>query len=84
VAGTRVLAWTEPTPSLPLVTRAVASESEVAGLRSALDAAAADPDLAEVRAALALAGFGVLPLEAYGRVLELDRAAAAAGYPALA
>lgn len=84
VAGTRVLAWTEATPSLPLVTRAAAPEAEVAALRSALDAAAADPDLAEARAALALEGFEVLPLAAYGRILELERAAAEAGYPTLA
>jgi ABC-type phosphate/phosphonate transport system substrate-binding protein len=84
VAGTRVLAWTEATPSLPLVTRAAAPEAHVAALRSALDAAAADPDLAEARAALALEGFEVLPLSAYGRVLELERAAAEAGYPTLA
>ncbi len=84
VAGTRVLAWTEATPSLPLVTRAAAPEAKVMALRSALDAAAADPDLAEARAALALEGFEVLPLAAYGRILELERAAAEAGYPTLA
>ena len=76
--------WTEATPSLPLVTRAAAPEAEVAALRSALDAAAADPDVAEARAALALEGFEVLPLAAYGRILELERAAAEAGYPTLA
>ncbi|SHO67265.1 ABC-type phosphate/phosphonate transport system, substrate-binding protein [Pseudoxanthobacter soli DSM 19599] len=84
VAGVRVLTRTADSPNLPLVTRMGAPDALVAALRAALDEAARAPELAAAREALGLAGFLVLPDEAYDRVLELERAAAAAGYPRLA
>lgn len=82
--GLRVLTATAAVPGLPLVTRAAAAPAEVAALREALDAALADPASADARAALGLAGFVTLPADAYDEVAELERSAAALGYPALA
>jgi len=72
------------TPGLPLITRAGASEDEVAMLRTALNDLANDPAAAPLRAALGLKGFTVLAESAYDAVLELERDAVAMGYPALA
>lgn len=84
LAGTRVLAMTEATPALPLVTRADATDAEIAILRHALDDAASDPALVEARHALALTGFAEAPAERYQRVLALEAQAARLGYPTLA
>ena len=84
VAGVRVLARTADSPNLPFVTRADAPDALVAALRAALEDAVRAPELAAARETLGLAGILVLPDEAYDRVLELERAAAAAGYPRLA
>jgi len=81
VAGLRVLAWSAPAPALPYITRRDAGEGELAALREALSRAAADPDLAAARSALFLAGFEVLPLSAYDVIGEMERSAAALGYP---
>lgn len=80
----RVIARSADAPALPYVTRPGISEVELERLRAGLRRAAADPALAEVRASLLLEGFVVKPLSAYDRILELESAAAAAGYPALA
>ncbi|RYD49220.1 MAG: phosphate ABC transporter substrate-binding protein [Sphingomonadales bacterium] len=79
-----VLAETPSGPGLPLITRGSASDEEVALLRSALDASLVDPSLADVRDVLALSGFAVLDDSRYERLLELERQAAALGYPAVA
>ncbi len=84
VAGLRVLGWSAAAPALPYVTRAGAGEAELAALRDGLMKAAADPELAAARAALSLAGFEVLPLEAYHQIDEMERAAIALGYPEIA
>jgi ABC-type phosphate/phosphonate transport system substrate-binding protein len=84
VAGVRILTETAKTPGLPLITRAGASEDEVAMLRTALNDLANDPAAAPLRAALGLKGFTVLAESAYDAVLELERDAVAMGYPALA
>ncbi len=84
LADTRVLAETGTTPALPLVTCGGAPAGEVAALREALAEVAADPALERVRAGLLVAGFRVLPEDAYERVTALEREAASAGYPALA
>ncbi|MFK8252743.1 phosphate/phosphite/phosphonate ABC transporter substrate-binding protein [Ancylobacter terrae] len=84
VAGVRVLAVTEPSPALPLVTRVDAGDELVEALRRALDTLMEDPAAAPARAAFGLTGFARLPDAAYDRVLEIEREAIAAGYPSLA
>jgi ABC-type phosphate/phosphonate transport system substrate-binding protein len=84
VAGTRVLTVTARAPSLPYVTHAGRSSTEVAAMRSALAEAAADPALEEVRRALLIEGFETLPRAAYDEIDAMEDAAIGAGYPALA
>lgn len=82
-ARVRVIGETPSTPALPLVTAAATPIATVEALRKALLDVAADPDLAVLREALFLKGFQVLPVEAYQRVVDLEEAAEAAGYPVL-
>lgn len=84
VAGLRVLRFTAPAPSLPLVTVAGAQSEVLRRLRASLVAASHDPTLASARAALLLDGFEVLPLQAYAVIPEMRRSAEIAGYPELA
>ena len=84
VAGVRILAETAKTPGLPLITRAAASEDEIAPLRAALDDFAQDPAAAPLRDTLGLMGFAVLAASAYDAVPTLEQEAAALGYPVLA
>jgi ABC-type phosphate/phosphonate transport system substrate-binding protein len=84
VEGLRVLAESDPSPSLPFVTRGGADVNEVAALRSALAGALADPALATTADALALARVEPVSAEDYEILLRYERAAAAAGYPGLA
>jgi ABC-type phosphate/phosphonate transport system substrate-binding protein len=84
LAGVRVLAETAKTAALPLITRAEASDAEVALLRDALAHATRDALLAPARATLGLRGFSLLPESAYDTVLMLERQAIALGYPTLA
>lgn len=79
----RELAWTEAAPSLPLITAAGTSDATLEALRAGLASAIADETLRPVRAALLLAGFDFSPAEDFSRVLELERQAAARGYPIL-
>ncbi len=79
----RVLDWTQPTPGLPLITATATSGATVRALAGALDDVAADPALAEQRAALLLGGFVRVAAAAYERIVELERGAVAAGYPVL-
>ena len=79
----RVLAWTEATPGLPLITAAATTDAVRRALASALDEVCTDPALAETRAMLLLGGFVRVPAEAYGRIAELERRAVLAGYPVL-
>ncbi|HEY8080266.1 MAG TPA: PhnD/SsuA/transferrin family substrate-binding protein [Labilithrix sp.] len=78
VAGTRVLAETPSAPAPPLVTRAWATDADLAALRDALARAAADPSLAAARDALFVSSFRVLDDAAYARILDLERAHAGA------
>lgn len=84
VAGVHILTETAKTPGLPLITRAGASDAEIALLQNALDDLARDPVAAPLRDALGLRGFAVLGESAYDAVLALERDAAALGYPVLA
>jgi len=83
VAGVRIMAETAKTPGLPLITRATASDDEIALLRGALDDFTQDPAAASLRDTLGLTGFTVLAESAYDTVLALEREAAALGYPVL-
>ena len=80
----RVLAWTDPAPGLPYVTRASAGSEIVARLREGLMDALAASDLAPTREALLLTGAEVLPMATYDRVLAMERAAVASGCADLA
>ncbi|MDX1711531.1 MAG: PhnD/SsuA/transferrin family substrate-binding protein [Rhodovibrionaceae bacterium] len=82
LAGTRILCRSPAAPALPYVTAAGNAEL-LPRLRAALGAATTDPALAEVRAELLIGGFEVLADDAYDRILEIERAAAAEGYPKL-
>lgn len=83
VGGTRVLCDTPAAPSLPYVTAGNADDDLVARLRAGLISALADPSLAAARDDLLIAGAEVLALEAYGAMLDME-AAAAAAYATLA
>jgi ABC-type phosphate/phosphonate transport system substrate-binding protein len=61
----RVLAWTAPTPGLPLITSLGTTAHTRAALLRALQNVAADPALAPIRDALRLNGFETLPLTHY-------------------
>jgi ABC-type phosphate/phosphonate transport system substrate-binding protein len=82
-AGLRVLAWTEASPGLPLITSRHIDAATRSALLRALDDVARDPALAPVRDALRLEGFERLTFEDYGSVLALERRAQAAGYGVL-
>lgn len=82
--GLRILAETAKTPALPLITRAAAADDEVAALREALDATAADPAMAAACDTLGLRGFATLAEADYDSVLAIERDAAALGYPTVA
>lgn len=83
LAGTRILAETAKTPGLPYITRATASEREVAALRDTLSRVAEDPAAASIRETLGLRGFEVLPESAYDAVLEIERKAISLDYSRL-
>ena len=82
VRGTRILRWTGLTPGLPLVTGANTPPDRVPVLRQALRLALRAVG-ADVRARLMLQSFAFLPTARYAEVTELEREAAALGYPAL-
>ncbi len=83
-ASLRVLAWTPSSPSLPFITSATTSDSQLALLRSSLTAVAADPALADTREHLLLAGFDCSPDEECREILAHEASAAALGYATLA
>lgn len=82
-ARLRVLAWTARSPGLPLITSAATPRETLRALQEALLGAAADPRLAEVREALRLDGFSLLPLNYYRLTLHHEERAGALGYPHL-
>ncbi|MEO3430568.1 PhnD/SsuA/transferrin family substrate-binding protein [Pelagibius sp. CAU 1746] len=83
-ARLRVLAPSAQAPALPFIARCGLGAAELQRLRDGLAAAVADPALAEVRAALLIKDVVIKPLSDYDRILELEAAAVAAGYPELA
>jgi ABC-type phosphate/phosphonate transport system substrate-binding protein len=79
-----VIAESPRSPGLPFVMSARLPASTRAVVREALFEALDDAKLADARAALRLTGARVLTAADYQRVLDLEREAAAAGYPKLA
>ncbi|WP_348642840.1 phosphate/phosphite/phosphonate ABC transporter substrate-binding protein [Neorhizobium alkalisoli] len=79
-----VLDETPSGPGLAMITAISTSDDDVAVLRAALFAALSEPALADVRDTLALVGFEVLSDADYEALLDLERQAAALGYPELA
>ena len=83
LAGLDVAGRTAPAPGLPFVTAADVSEANLASIRSALVRAFAREDLAAAREALLISGLSIPPADAYEPLREMERAAAASGYPHL-
>ncbi|MDR3516687.1 MAG: PhnD/SsuA/transferrin family substrate-binding protein [Azospirillaceae bacterium] len=83
-AAVRVIGETPATPALPFITARRTPIPTLRRLRDALAAVMADPTLAPIRDTLGLWGIVVPDPGAYRRVLALERAAIAAGYPTLA
>ena len=83
VEGVALVAESPLSPGLPFVASARLGRSTINAVREALFAALEDPNLAETRRALGLAGGRILVQRGYDRVLALERAAIAAGYPKL-
>jgi ABC-type phosphate/phosphonate transport system substrate-binding protein len=75
VAPLRVIARSASAPALPYVTRRDIAPGDLQKLRAGLQSAIADPALAAARDALLIAGIEILPLEAYDRMLEMEREA---------
>jgi ABC-type phosphate/phosphonate transport system substrate-binding protein len=79
-----VVAESPLSPCLPFIASARLAPSTIDAVREALFAALADPDLAEARSAFGLKGARVATPADYDCVIEIERGAAAAGYPRLA
>lgn len=79
--GLRVIGTTPSAPGLPLITARSTAERDLERLRDGLQAALADPDLESARDALLLEGVEVLPVEAYERILEIERLGAPVELP---
>lgn len=71
----RVIAATARAPSLPYITRRDIAPAELQRLRDGLQAAMADPDLAEIRQALLIGGVEILPESAYDPILRIEQEA---------
>jgi ABC-type phosphate/phosphonate transport system substrate-binding protein len=80
----RVLAWTEATPGLPLITAAHQPASVITALRIALAEVMTDPALARIRAELRMTGMTVIDRSDYAVIPAIERQAIAAGYPQVA
>lgn len=79
----RVLAWTDATPGLPLVTAAETPPDVIIALRVALERVARDPGSQPHLDALLIDGFEPIGVDRYLPVLALEQQALAQGYPAL-
>lgn len=79
VAPLHIIARSASAPALPYITRRDIAASDLEKLRAGLHAAMADPALADTRAAVQIAGLEIVPLQAYDRLLEMEREADRAG-----
>jgi ABC-type phosphate/phosphonate transport system substrate-binding protein len=84
VAKVAVVAESPLSPGLPFIASARLPEATVSRVREALFAALADPARAQARASLGLIGARPTAPADYGRILDIEREAEAAGYPRLA
>ena len=78
-----VVAESPASPCLPFIASASLPPSTIAAVREALFVALDDPSLAEARTGLGLKGAQVATPADYGRIIEIERDAAAAGYSRL-
>ena len=78
--GTRILTWSDPAPAPPFITSAVTDPATINRLRTAFASTMSDPGCADARSAMLLDGIDVLPLEAYGRIVEMEGFALSHGY----
>jgi ABC-type phosphate/phosphonate transport system substrate-binding protein len=83
LSGLEILAWTDPTPCLPFVTRRDASDEMLFDLQSALDDVVRDPALRDVCARLRISHVTPSRVEDYEAIMEMERFAARCGYPML-
>jgi ABC-type phosphate/phosphonate transport system substrate-binding protein len=79
VAPLRIIARSASAPALPFVTRRDIAPADLERLRAGLRAAMTDPALAGPRAAMQICGLEIVPLQAYDRLLEMEREADRAG-----
>ena len=79
-----IVGRTVSSPCLPFIASAAHPPETLAALRESLRATLADPDLAEARAAIGLAGARAASSADYEPICEIERMAEAAGYPRLA
>lgn len=79
--GLRLLGVSPPAPGLPLITSKRTRDDELDRLRQGLGAALAEPTLADAWQDLLIDGIRVLPLEAYERILELERRGSSVSLP---
>lgn len=84
VSGLVEIGRTPSCPGLPLITSAGRTEEDVAAMRRALAAVARDAEIDDVRAALRIGGFAVLPANAYRVVLDMENECRSRSYPELA
>ncbi len=81
---TAIVAESPLSPGLPFVAAAGLPDRTIVAIRNALFAALADPGLAGSLWTLGLTGARLTTSAEYGRILEIERDAEAAGYPHLA
>lgn len=74
-APLRIIARSANAPGLPYVTRRDIAPGDLQKLRDGLQAAMADPALAEARSALLIAGIEIVPLQAYDHLLRMEQEA---------
>ena len=70
LAGTRILQQSASVPGLPYVTRADMGDADVQRMAEAIENAFSDPELADFRWVLRLAGFRKVPLQEYQRIMK--------------
>ena len=83
VARTRILAESQPSPALPIITGSQTPDAVVHALADALLAVGDAAELAETRDTLGLAGFVPASRATYDAIRDLERFAIERGYPRL-
>jgi ABC-type phosphate/phosphonate transport system substrate-binding protein len=84
IAGVRILTETPMGPGLPYITRADASDAEVAALREAISGALADPSVKGAIDVLGLTGIEILDDSDYAELERFRDEALRLGYPKVA